>query len=455
MPEDRSNPLEAFRKIPRSASVMLRKELPSVAILPFLDLSPERGEGHFCEGFADEILLGLNRVEGLRVLSRTSSFLFREADLSVKEIGRRLGVRHILAGSLLKEGPRLVLNAELIEVETGSYIWSQHCERVGADLFTLIDEVVGAIASALHLSSPGHRHSVVDLEAYDYYLKGRQYYFRYNRQGMHCASQLFQQALDLEPDYAAAWAGVANCAAYLYIYVDRSEAHREKAESASRRALALEPELAEAHASCGVALSAAGRAEEAVEAFETALRLDPNLYEAAYFYARHCFATGRMEEAIQFFELAAALRPEDFQAVLLVAQAYASLGVMDEAERARRHGLALVEDRLKLTPDDARARYLGANALVALGEREKGLAWARMARNLDPEDSMLLYNLGCIHALAGEAEEALDCLARAVAAGLTQKDWFLHDGDLDPLRHHPRFQALIRALEAEKSMQMT
>jgi adenylate cyclase len=154
-----------------------------------------------------------------------------------------------------------------------------------------------------------------------------------------------------------------------------------------------------------------------------------------------------MEEAIQYFEWAAALRPEDLQAILLVAQAWTRLGVLDEAERARRQGLALVEARLRRAPGDVRARCLGANALVALGEKAKGLAWARMARELDPEDSMLPYNLGCIHALAGEPEEALECLRRAVAAGLTQKGWFLHDGDLDPLRGLPGFAELLVSLD--------
>jgi tetratricopeptide (TPR) repeat protein len=390
----------------------------------------------------------LNRAEGLRVLSRTSSFLFKDADLTSQAIGRRLGVRHTLGGTLHKEASRLDLEAELTEVATGERTWSDSFESHGFDLLATVEAVVQAVAMRLGAPCPARQRVAVDLDAYDLYLRGRQAYFHYNRHEMLAANRLFQKALDIDPGYAAAWAGLANCSAYLYIYVDRSEAHRARAEQASRRALELDAGLAEAHAARGVALSAAGRAEAAVDAFETALRLDPNLYEAAYFYARHCFAAGRMEEAIQFFEWAAALRPEDFQAVLLVAQAYASLGVADEAERARRQGLALVQNRLEHAPDDARARYLGANALVALGQREKGLAWARMARSMDPEDSMLLYNLGCIHALAEDPEAALNCLTQAVRAGLTQTSWLLNDGDLASLRSHPRFTALIRAMEA-------
>jgi len=436
------NVQEAHRAVPPGD----RQALPSVAILPFVDLSPERAEGHFSEGFSDEVLFSLNRIEGLRAMSRTSSFPYKDAGLDVAEIGRRLGVQHVLSGTLRREEDLLRVEAELSAIPGGGRVWSGRFEREHADAFGLIDEVVDAVAGALEVPPPAHHHASVDLKAYDLYLRGRQSYFTYHRSGMLRASGLFQQSLDIDPAYAAAWAGLANCAAYLYIYVDRSEAHRERAEQASRRALELDPELAEAYASRGVALAASGRKDEAVEAFETALRLDPNLYEAAYFYARHCFAEGRLEEAIQYFEWAAALRPEDFQAMLLVAQAYASLGVPDEAERARRHGLLLVEERLKLAPEDVRARYLGANALVALGETAKGLAWARLARAADPEDSMLLYNLGCIHALAGNEAEALDCLEQAVRAGLTQKDWFLHDGDLDALRANPRFLELLASL---------
>ncbi len=448
MPQDpQAIPTQAPAARPGHPASEDRRGRPALAILPFQDLSPERSESHLCEGLADEVLLALNRIEALRVLSRTSSFLYQDANLPLEEVGRRLGAGLVLTGSLSRAGDRLGLHAALVQARDGTVLWEEDLASRAPDPFALVEAVAAGVARALGLAPPALRHGTRDLEAYEDYLRGRQAYFRYTRHALRFALQCFQQALDRDPRYAAAWAGVANCEAYLYIYVDRAAAHRDRAEAASLRALELDPCLAEAHASRGAALSAAGRGAEAVEAFETALRLDPNLYEAAYFYARHCFAAGRMEEAIQFFEWAAALRPEDFQATLLVAQAWDALGVADEAAQARRRGLALVEERLRHAPDDVRARYLGANALVALGEREKGLAWARLARDLDPEDSMLLYNLGCIHALAGEGEEALECLEMAARAGLTQRAWYLHDGDLDGIRALPRFQALLSALE--------
>lgn len=421
----------------------------AVAVLPFADLSPGQVEGHFCEGVADEILHALSRVEGLRLLSRTSSFIYKDSGLTAQEIGQRLGVLDVLTGRCLRERERLLIETELIDVTSGHSIWYQCYNREHTDVFKVREEVASGVALTLGLTMEPLEHPLpkVDLEVFDLYLKGRQHYFRYNRRGMDAATEQFQQALGIDPRYAAAWAGLANCAAFRYIYGDRCEANREQAETASMKALELDPNLAEAHASRGAALSAAGRAEEAEKAFEKALELDPFLYEAAYFYARHCFALGRMELAIQFFERASAIRPEDCQSVLLVAQAYTSLGIEDEATAARERGLRLAEERLNYVPDDARTRYLGANALVSLGHRERGLAWARMARELDPEDPMLLYNLGCIHALAKDPDEAIECLEAAASAGLTQKGWFLHDGDLDPLRELPRFKELLQRLD--------
>lgn len=422
------------------------KGAPTVAVLPFRDLRSGHGETHLTEGLAEEIIQDLNQLEGIRVLSRTTSFPYADSELSLAEVGRRLQAEAILVGSLLERGGISSLEVDLVHPGSGRRLWSGIFGFERRNLFTILDDLTRQVAGSLGAATRPRPRPAVDLQAYEAYLKGRQAYFQYNRQGMEAAARMFRQALDLDPDYASAWAGLANCAAYAYIYLDRVEIQRERAESFSHKALELDPDLAEAHASRGLALSAAGQAEEAEAAFEAALRLDPSLYEAAYFYARHCFSAGKSERAIEYFEWAAALRPEDFQAILLVAQVYHGLGLEDEAERARRQGLALVEQRLARVPDDARARYLGANALVALGEREKGLAWARAARELDPDDPMLLYNLGCIHALAGDAEDALACLERAATGGLSQKAWFLHDGDLDAIRDHPRFQALLAAL---------
>jgi len=228
---------------------------------------------------------------------------------------------------------------------------------------------------------------------------------------------------------------------------DRNPETRACAESSSTRALQLDPDLAEAHASRGLALSLSGRYQEAERCFETAAQLNPDLWEAPYYHARMCFAQGASDKAIPLYERSMQVRPDDYQAPLLVAQIYDDLGRKDDAARARRRGIEIAEARLRLNPDDARALYMAANGMVALGEPERGLEWARRALAIDPDETMVAYNVACIQSLAGRTDEALDSLEKAFRGGLTAMDWVVNDTNLDSLRDHPRFKALMEQLE--------
>jgi adenylate cyclase len=157
---------------------------------------------------------------------------------------------------------------------------------------------------------------------------------------------------------------------------------------------------------------------------------------------------GNSEKAVALYEKAQEIRPEDYQSPLLAGQIYEDMKRPDRAEASRRRGLKVAETRLALHPDDVRALYMGANALVALGEMERGLEWAQRALALDPEDAMLLYNLACIYSMAGRKEEALGFLERSVRAGMNRLGWVQHDSNLDAIRGDPRFQAVVRDIEA-------
>ncbi len=426
--------------------------VPSIAVLPFVDMSREKDEGYFCEGIAEEIINALCRVRGLRVASRTGSFQFREGAADLREVGNRLRVETVLEGSVRKSENRLRITVQLVEAARGYHLWSESYDRELRDVFAIQQEIARNVVRALRVTlSPGEKGALAEVptshvQAYDYYLRGRSFYYRYGRHDMEFALQLFSRAIELDPDYALAHAGLADCWSYIYLNGGRQDAARNQAEAAGRRAVELAPESAHAQASYAVALSLGPRKDEARAAFETAIRLDPALFEAWYFYARHVFAGGDLAKAASLYEEAMRVRPEDFYAPLLVGNIYDELGRREDARAARERGVALVERHIDLHPDDARALYMGANGLVALGEKGKGLEWARQARRIDPDDPMLLYNLGCIHSLAGDVEEAVDCLERAAAGGLLQKGWYEHDGDLDPLRSHPRFKALLESM---------
>ena len=195
-----------------------------------------------------------------------------------------------------------------------------------------------------------------------------------------------------------------------------------------------------------MALSQGGRSDEAGQFFETALRLNPKLFEAHYFYARHHFTIGNSEKAIELYESASQLRPEDYQVPLLSAQIYDDVGRPEDGHTIRRRGVEAAEEHLKLNPDDARALYIGANGLVSLGQFEEGLRWAQLARELQPNEPMALYNLACVYSLAGETDEAIDCLATCIDNGFSYRDWVEHDSNLDAIRDNPRFAELMTRL---------
>lgn len=426
-----------------------RTGIPSIAVLPFADMSREKDQAYFCDGIAEEIINALCRVQGLRVASRTGSFQFKDTAADLREIGNRLRVESVLEGSVRKSDNRLRITVQLIDAARGFHLWSESYDREFHDVFAIQQEIAHSVVRALRVTlSPQEKGALAEVptsqvQAYDYYLRGRSFYYRYARHDIEFALQLFSRAIELDAGYALAHAGLADCWSYIYLYSERKDAVRLQAEAAGCRAVEIAPDSAQAQASFAVALSLGPRKEEAKAAFEKAIELDPTLFEAWYFYARHVFAGGDLPKAVSLYEEAMRVRPEDFYSPLLIGPLYDRLGRTEDARAARERGLALVGRHIDLHPDDARALYMGAIGLIALGEKDKGRDWARRARKIDPDDPMLLYNLGCFHSLAGDAEEAVDCLERAAAGGLLQKGWYENDGDLDALRSLPRFKALL------------
>jgi adenylate cyclase len=425
---------------------------PSVAVLPFSDMSREKDQDYFCEGVAEEIINVLSRVEGLRVAPRTSAFRFRNAAVSSQEIGRRLKVATLLEGSVRESGTRLRIAVRLTAAGGETQLWAETYDREMSDIFAIQDEIARNVAAALKIqlsaktSAAIEKASTRNVEAYDYYLRGRKFFYQYGTREIECALQLFLRAIERDPAYALAYAGLADCWSYLYLYSERNDALADQADWAGRKAAELDPDSAQALASRGVALSLKQRDQEAEAAFEGAIRLDPLLFEARYFYARHRFSRGHLDQALALYEAAIRVRPEDYQAPLLMAQIYEDLGRAGDAAAVRRRGLSAAEQHFKLNPDDARALYMAANGMVALGDRERGRAWAERALAMRPDDPMVLYNVACVYSLLGDAGPAIACLEKAVQSGLSQKGWLDHDSNLDAVRGDPRFQALTGRL---------
>jgi len=316
-------------------------------------------------------------------------------------------------------------------------------------VFEVQDEIARSISQALRIKlSPQEEKAIArkqteNPQAYDYYLRGRQFFHQFRRKGFDFARQMFARAIVIDSQYARAYAGVADCCSFLYMYWDSNEDNLNEAEAASRKALELDPELAEAHAACGVAYALKQNFDEAQKEFEAAIRLDPKLYEAYYFYARTTFQRGDLAKAAELYEQAAKLNPDDYQAVSLLAGVYNGLGWAAQANAAQQRALQLTEKHIDRHPDDPRALYLGAGMNARLGDHAKGLDWARRALAIDPEEASILYNVACVYAILGRTEDALDCLQKVMEYGVFYKNWAAKDSDLDSLRLDPRFQALI------------
>ncbi len=424
----------------------------SVAVLPFANLSADAENEYFTEGMADEILNALSKIQSLRVASRTSSFAFKGKNEDIGEIGRKLKVSTVLEGSMRKMGNKLRITAQLVNVADGYQLWSERYDREMEDVFAIQDDISQAIVIALRvILTEGEKKQIEkarteNVQAYDYYLRGRQYFHQLRRKSLEYARQMFNKAIEIDRDYARAYAGVADSCSMLYTYFDAREFNLRQADIASHKALELEPELAEAHVARGLAVSLSKRFDEAEQEFEKAMKLDPKLFEAPYWYGRALQSAGRFQEAVKMFERASSLRPEDYQAPGFLAQAYGSLGMTEERDAGLRRALKLMEDRLELNPDDARAANLAAAFLARLGDLSKAVEYADRSLAIDPEDPMLLYNVACTYVALKRHDDAMNCLERAVDKGFGHKEWIDHDPDLDPLRENLRFQALSQAM---------
>jgi adenylate cyclase len=389
------------------------------------------------------------------VASRTSAFRFKGASSDIREIGRRLGVTTVLEGSVRKAGTHVRIGVQLVNVDDGYHLWSSRYDRELKDVFAIQDEIAQKIVEALEVTlSPrargkkAEKAAPADVQAYDYYLKGRKFFYEFRAKGFELARQMFARAIVIDDKYARAYAGVADCCSILYTYFNSSEENLREADTASRKAVEIDPESAEAHASRGLALSLIGKYEEADSEFQRAIELNPKLYEAHYFYARALFAQGRHEEAAGQFEEACKVNPEDYQAPIFLAQTYQRLGRRAIAAASLRRSVEAAKKHLAFNADDARALYLGAGGLVELGELDLAQEWVGRALKIDSEDALVLYNVACIYAQLGEYDRSLDCLEKSfqTSGGSTSLSWMRNDPYFDPVRNHPRYKALLDKL---------
>ena len=422
---------------------------PSVAVLPFTNMSGDPEQEYFSDGITEDIITDLSKVSGLFVVARNTAFTYKGKAVNVKEVCAELGVRYVLEGSVRKAGSRVRVTGQLIDGETGGHVWADRFDRDLTDIFAIQDEITHAIVEQLRVKLlPQEKRSIAQaptdsIEAYTYYLRGRQFLNRHSKSYYHLARRMFAKAVELDPAYARAYAGIADCDSFLFLHYHEG-VQIDQILATSARALELDDKLAEAHASRALAYSLTARYDEAMQEFDRAIALDPNSFEAHYFFGRACFAQGQLPRARELFERAASLKPDDYEATGMLRMIYRSQADDAMVERLSRRLVEVAEQELARHPENPRPAYLGAGSLALLGEIERARDWLDRAISIDPDDVLTQYNAACVYSLMGDADAAFDMLEKLLPrANHETKSWVRYDSDFDGIRALPRYQRVV------------
>jgi len=423
---------------------------PSIAVLPFTNMSGDPEQEFFSDGITEDIITDLSKISGLFVVGRNTSFTYKGKAVQLPRAASELGVKFLLEGSVRKAGQRVRVTGQLIDGPTGGHVWADRFDRDLTDIFAIQDEITRTIVEQLKIRLLPEECKAIgrvptqNVEAYTYYLQGRQFFHNATRWFLALARQMFVRAVETDPDFARAYAGIAICDSRLIgWYGDRIP--EEQVLAIADKALALCPELAEAHAARAEALSSFGKDGEAKKVFETALKLDPNSFDTNFLFGRFCFRTQDFERAVELFTRALEVQPEDCQAPLQLHAVLLALGRGEEARRYGELGLKRAEEALRQHPEWSRPAQLGATVLAAMGRREEAEAWIDRVLAIDPDENLALYNAACTWALLGDKERAFELLEKwAPRSGHEGRQWLKADADFASLRDHPRFKRLLK-----------
>lgn len=434
-------------------------ETPRVAVLNFEVGADDRAQRYFAEGLTDDITTDLARTSSLTVLP-PSAFAGLEGDVGALVLAR--GATHLLQGSVRRGGGRLRVNVRLSDARSDRIVWAERYDRSLEGVLEMQDAIASEVVRRLHHELGARRvagrdSGTRDAEAYDMLHKGRSLYLRgMNYRSLRAARALLLRSVELDPSFARGHAQLAICEACLAMNVEnrRADERAPPGLEHARRALERVPGLALGHAAEGLAFYAAGRYLEAERALGRALALDEGLFEAHFFLGRNRRLQGDREEAAKHFRLAAALRTDDYRSCGLLGEELKALGRAEESREALGAATERIEAELERHPDNADALSFGAAILAELDRSEQARTWCAWALAIEPEDSLLRYNVARVHALLGDTGIALEQLEIAYDTSPVARRrlalWMRHDLDFAPLVHERRFRRLLAFADLER-----
>ena len=421
----------------------------SIAVLYFENLSGMKEDEYLRDGITEDITTELSKIKRLKTFSRAMVMNYRDKSVTAGQVGKELGASYVLTGSLRRAGNRLRINAQLVDAATDFPLWSERYDREMEDVFEVQDEIASKIAAALRIAlSPQEQEALAvkpteNLQAYDLYLRGRNYARRVGRQDLQFALQMYENAVALDPGFALAHAALACICAQHYYYFERQQQWIDRAVAATRKAIAI------GHDSPAIGIAEAwvefaeGRYTDAVDKTRAALARDPDLDGGYDLLGRALFESGRYQEIVDGMEQALAHAGENYNTAMSIHNALGALGKKDALNNYVHREVAIYEGAVKKVPEDARARVLLAGAYGLQGRFEDAKKEADMAMILRPGDTMVLYNVACNFCLMNNPKDAMIALRKAREAGYANAPWARQDPDLAILHGTPEFEDLF------------
>jgi len=421
----------------------------SIAVLYFENLSGVKEDEYLRDGITEDILTDLSKIAGLSVFPRTTMLAFRDQKTTAADASRQLRADFALEGSLRRAGNRLRISAQLVDAATGFPVWSERYDREMSDIFEVQDEIAHKIAEALRIKlTPQEQAQLAakpteNLQAYDLYLRGRSYARRRTTRDMEFALQMFENAVTLDPNFALAWAAIANGCAHAQYWSGPGGTYMERAQSASLRAVALAPDIPEVLVSQGWILYAASRYDDAVRLTRAAISRKRDCEGAYYLLLRSLFAGGKHAEVAALKEEAIEAAGTDYNVYVPIMNALGALGKKDAARDVRLRLTQTLENHLREVPEDARARILLGGMYSQEGRVDDAIRETNLAMTLRPNEATVLYNAACTFSNLERRVEAIDALRKAWEAGYRDAEWTRRDPDLASLHGDPEFDSLF------------
>jgi adenylate cyclase len=416
----------------------------SVAVIPFVDISPHRDNEHFTDGLTEELLTALRHIPDLRIASRTSCFAFKGKESDMAEVAAKLQVKHVVEGSVRKSGDKLRVSVQLIDTDSDKQLWSECYDESLEEIFSVQQDISEKICAALRITLRAQdtpKPTTENPQAYDYFLRGLGFFTAKGSADINYAIDMFTRATELDPGFVKAWTKLVLSLTMNAIYHGDTSSG-SLAENAAHKLLQLAPDEADTYSAYGMSLLAAEKYPEAIVQLERAIEIDSNNFDALNNYGRAAIHSGDLRKALEMFERAARSDPEDWETLLLSVQLYDKFGDQNGMMTACSEGVTRAERFLQIYPNNQRAYYLGATALMRLGEEKKAHMWMEKALQIAPNDSATRYNAGCFYAQIGDSDKAFANLRESVSS----RSWVENDPTLDCLRSDPRYPDYLASL---------